>query len=466
VERIGSFRSSDARLDQIWQVGADTTALNMLDAYADPWRERGQWWGDVMASYRVNAVAFGDTALLKRGLVQMADAWSPDGRPPAFAPAHNDRTLLLDFGMLWVEGLRDYWRVTGDTALVRELFPTARRLATFLQSYEDGAGLLTFAPEARWHESALIDWGAGPARRGTATALNAQYAATLGILAELALVLNDPAEAQAYQAKQGRVTAALNDQLSNPNGGYITGLAPGLALPPKPQAQAWPLAYGVVPPAQRAATADALERQLTPFLLDHGPVVEIYGMHWVLEGLATTGRVATAQRLIRDQYGRLLERGATTWWEGFRSDEAYDASLSHGWGGGPTPFLSHWVLGAQLTAPNAWQVAPHPGELVWAEGSLPTPRGVLRVSWSRPACGAFEVNVAAPPTTSGALLLPLPARAAQVWLNDRLVWDSGPIADAPATLTPAGLRLDGLSGTIQARYRAACTNSYISFLAR
>ncbi|MGD2159037.1 MAG: hypothetical protein PVG32_19325, partial [Anaerolineales bacterium] len=56
----GTFDSSNDKLDQIWQVGVDTTKINMTDAYADPWRERGQWWGDASIIDRSNRVAFGD----------------------------------------------------------------------------------------------------------------------------------------------------------------------------------------------------------------------------------------------------------------------------------------------------------------------------------------------------------------------------------------------------------------------
>ncbi|NJN43491.1 MAG: hypothetical protein HC806_01275 [Anaerolineae bacterium] len=67
VSQVGDFVSSDEFLNRVWQVGADTAQLNMVDAYVDPWRERGQWWGDAYVVDRTNRVVFGEMELLRRG---------------------------------------------------------------------------------------------------------------------------------------------------------------------------------------------------------------------------------------------------------------------------------------------------------------------------------------------------------------------------------------------------------------
>ena len=54
----------------------------MTDAYMDtPWRERGQWWGDVYVEERVNQAVFGDTQLVRRGILLMAEAMRTDPAP-------------------------------------------------------------------------------------------------------------------------------------------------------------------------------------------------------------------------------------------------------------------------------------------------------------------------------------------------------------------------------------------------
>ena len=60
-------------------------------------------------------------------------------------------------------------------------------------------------------------------------------------------------------------------------------------------------------------------------------------------------------------------------------------SLAHGWGGGPVPALSGYVLGIRPTAPGyrRWVVAPQPGDLRFAQGQAPTPRGAIVSRWTR-----------------------------------------------------------------------------------
>jgi hypothetical protein len=50
-------------------------------------------------------------------------------------------------------------------------------------------------------------------------------------------------------------------------------------------------------------------------------------------------------------------------------------------------------------------VQPHPGDVTWARGQLPTPHGPLQVSWTHHG-HAFLVTVDAPHGTSGTVTLP------------------------------------------------------------
>ena len=135
VEPRGRFSSSDPLLDRIWQVGVNTLYPNMTDAYADPWRERGQWWGDAYVDDHVNEAAFGDSQLLARGLRLMSEG-IVDGQAAALAPNGSD-THLIDYGMLWVQSLSDYERRTGDALLPARVYPSLRSLMQSLEQREN-----------------------------------------------------------------------------------------------------------------------------------------------------------------------------------------------------------------------------------------------------------------------------------------------------------------------------------------
>ncbi len=463
---VGQFASDDARLNRIWQVGVDTLIPNMTDAYADPWRERGQWWGDAYAAHHVNRVSVGDLTLWRRGLRQMADDPRPDGIMPPFAPRHGEPTVLLDYSMLWLESLYRYWQLTGDTALVRELYPAAERQIQALRQFENPHGLLDLPigsqpivalsaapvlraphldePElARW---ALIDWSGFLSIIGESTPLNALYAANLRWMSEMANATGR--NGLAYTQRSTAVQQAINARLWRAEGGYAATRFEGTLFPPTPQAQAWALRYGVVPPARQAIATDVLLDEMTPFIRDdYGfrfTVVEIYGFVWLLDALGQQGRSDAALDLIRTHYGGLLDQGATTWWETFGSLAVQDSALSHGWGGAPTWYLSRYVLGIQIDTPQQWQVAPQPSSLRWANGRVPLVNGnQISVEWAQPACGVFTMQVQAPADQPGTLVVPLTPNLqsrSTITLNGQVVW-SPDVQASFATATPHGIAL-------------------------
>jgi alpha-L-rhamnosidase len=154
-------------------------------------------------------------------------------------------------------------------------------------------------------------------------------------------------------------------------------------------------------------------------------VSTFYGFY-VLEALARAGDYQPALDLIRTYWGAMLDRGATTFWEDFnvewldgsaRIDElvppgkkdlhgdygaycylGFRHSLCHGWASGPTAWLSEQVLGVKPLEPGCRRVriAPHLGDLKWAEGTYPTPLGPISVRHERQTDGTIQSDIRAP----------------------------------------------------------------------
>ena len=459
----GMFVSSDPRLDRIWQVGVDTLRPNMTDAYNDtPWRERGQWWGDAYVEFQINRVAFGDTALLRRGLVLMAEAFT-DGEPDALAP-NGEGILLLDYGMLWVQALQDYWQLTGDGATVLQLCTPLQELMEYLRGYEHPDTGLLDVPPGHWSRTALVDWPAWHSRYGQSAALNALYYRTLLDAAALAEGMGDPASAAAYAQRAARVKEQLNENLyQEQQQRYISSLLDGMLVAPSPHAQAWPLACGVVPEEREQAVVQALLSLISPD--PSQPNVEIYGMYWVLHALGETGHIPEALTLIRQYYGRLLDLGATTWWEGFNAHMQYTASLSHGWGGAPTWFLTTYVLGARQAGPQRWEVRPALLGLESVSGTLPLGEGVLSVGWEHPDCEHMSLNVSAPTGFSGEIVIPGPGSTMTITLNQILIWERGIPGGEGVFEDSDGVHISSLSaGTYELEIHQQCFSLYLPLI--
>jgi hypothetical protein len=154
-------------------------------------------------------------------------------------------------------------------------------------------------------------------------------------------------------------------------------------------------------------------------------VSTFYG-YYMLEAMAQAGEHQMAINTVRDYWGAMLDMGATSFWEdfnvnwtnnAFRIDEmpvagkkdihgdygefcykGFRHSLCHGWSSGPAPFLIHYVLGIQPVEAGCKvvRVKPNLGDLTFAEGSYPTPLGVIRVRHERKPNGTVTSDIKAP----------------------------------------------------------------------
>ena len=431
VTQQGSFASSNPLLDQIWQIGVTSVRLNMGDAYMDPWRERGQWWGDAYVDDQVNQVAFGDAGLLRRGIFLMENAFS-DSPAPGCAP-HNNGMKMLDYTMLWVHSLAEYSQRTGDSATLYETYPTLQAFLAHLAGLQNAQTGLIDLPKTHWSETAYIEPLAYHSRYGQSTAVNALYYATLQHAADIAGQVGD-AQAQAeYLLHAEELRAQINSLLYLPaEGRYVTNIYQGAAYPPSPQAQAWALAYGLPPAGEEQSVAAALLELLSDD--PAAPNIDIYGYFWVLQGLGRSGQIDPALALIEQSYGRLIDLGATTWWESFTANTRYANALSHGWGSAPTWFLSTYVLGARQTGPQEWSLQPALTGVTAASGALPLLDGNLQVAWSVGDCQPegtrrAQLTVTAPPGSSGQVLIPTAFAPSSIWVDGPLAWPAANLAE-------------------------------------
>ena len=368
----GGFECADDLLNRIWEVGRWTAQLNMEDAYSDsPWRERGQWWGDVRVEAFVSYYAFGDTRLLRQGLRQIAQSQTSDGLTMGVYPTEWTGGLLPTYTLLWVVSLYDYVLYAGDRSLLRELFPAVERAMGYFVPFLSEHDLLRDVPH--W---LFVDW-APVQTRGESAAVNALYHGALVATAHMAAELGDREKRDGYRRKAARVRSAMRRLLWDPTvmcfrESWRDGR---LSQAVSEQANCWAIAFGSAP--------EDMPHRMLPGLLDEGRanvhIATPYFAFYLLQALAKAEQHTRALEYIRTMWGAMLERGATTWWETWEPK----ASLCHGWSAGPTSFLQAEILGAKPLRPG-WEeivLEPHPAGLAWARGVVPTPRGEIRIEW-------------------------------------------------------------------------------------
>ncbi len=385
IPRLGSFRSSDERLNRIWATGAYTVHLNMQEYLWDGIkRDRLVWVGDMHPeTSTVNAV-FGFNDVVPRSLDFIRDR----------TPQHEWMNGISAYSMWWVLIHEQHWLHHGDRAYLAQQHAYLRALLEKLAA--------AVGPDGReqldgWR---FLDWPTSENQPAIHAGLQALLVLTLDAGARLARSLDDTATADLCTTAASRARRIVPD----PNGSKSAAALQILAGQRDAQS------------AARELLAPGGARDVSPF----------YG-YYVLNALARAGETDTALALIRDLWGAMLDRGATTFFEHFdlawledsgRVDElpapgqkdlhgdfgaysyqGFRHSLCHGWASGPTAWLSEFVLGVQPLDPRCQRVriAPQLGDLAWAEGSYPTPHGPINVRHERRPDGTLSTTVDAPP---------------------------------------------------------------------
>ena len=404
VPRVGEFRSSDARLDRIWEVGADTVHLCMQDYLWDGIkRDRLVWIGDMHPEVATIHAVFGFNDVVPASLDLTRDV----------TPVTEWMNGISSYSMWWVIIHDDLWMHHGDRAYLAAQQPYLGQLLERL------AGLVGPDGRERIDGMRFLDWPSSPNQQGVTAGLQGLLVTTLDRGARLMDVLGDDRRADLCREAAARARRVVPEVAGSKSGAALQVLA------------------GMRDPA--ATARDVLLRD------GARGVSTFYGLY-VLEALAAAGEIEAALDLIRTYWGGMLDLGATTFWEDFdlawtgnvgridelvppdRQDihgdfggycyEGFRHSLCHGWASGPTSWLSRHVLGVTPLDPGFTRarVAPRLGSLAWAEGACPTPHGPIHVRHERQPDGGVASTVRAPEgiviEVVGTTLLPDTAAAA------------------------------------------------------
>ncbi|HUY12356.1 MAG TPA: alpha-L-rhamnosidase C-terminal domain-containing protein [Terriglobia bacterium] len=412
VRYRGSFESSDPLLNRIWQVGAYTSHLCMQD---DIWdaskRDRARWMGDLDVSGHVIDIAFADHFLMQQTMDHLIrDAGQPVSR---------DVNGIPGYSAFWVMGEADYYRHIGDRNYLNSIHrPLIQLLDTMAGELDDQN---VFAnPHHAWP---FVDWSPGlaPPFFGTATrpiheaAPNAQMATQFEFYAAfhegswLLQQIGDSAEAARFAARAQAVRSAALQSMLDPQTGTFGD---------RWQPNAMAIYSGLADPTQTQA--------IWQKVLSHQDKFRItpYYNFYVISAMATAGHPEAALQWIRQYWGGMIRRGATSLWEAYalglpkkdyhprlRADfgMGYFVSLAHGWSTGPTIVLTENILGIKPTSAGFANVTIRPdlAGLQWARGGEPTPRGPIKVDFHASSDGKLDATVDLPPGTNAAVSVPV-----------------------------------------------------------
>lgn len=374
IEYLGSFECSDQMLSRIYDVCAYTVHINMQNMLWDGVkRDRLVWIGDMHPEMLAIRSVFGEDDIVDDCLKFISET-NPLPQWPNEVTTYGLWYLLILWDWYWYHGkkdkviaLQDYWQ-----GLLKNL------LALVHPEREE------ILCEEEFEHDFFVDW---PTKWTEEAKAGAYAMFRLALLASAKLC-----ELTGEEELKGQCVDYA--ELLQKNGLVHNGKKQIVAL---------------------LQLAEMIDEQSAGKLLTagggHG--MSTFMSYYILSAAANTAGMESAQEMLREYYGAMLEAGATTFWEDFdlqwvregaRIDKLlepgeYDIhgdngrfcyqgmrhSLCHGWSAGPAAFLAERVLGIQILEAGCKKISVKPklGKLKWAKGTYPTPYGVVYVDVKR-----------------------------------------------------------------------------------
>ena len=383
IPYLGSFRSSDERLNKIWDVGAYTVHMNMQEYLWDGIkRDRLVWVGDMHPEVATINTVFGFNEVVPKSLDLIRD----------ITPMPEWMNGISTYSMWWVIIHWDCYKHHGDLAYLEDqkdyLIQLAHHMADKMEGNKENLDGTRF-----------LDWPSSENPEAIHAGLQAMLIWAFDAAGEIFGELGEE------EMKKLCMENSENLRTYHPDPNRSKQAASLMAL------------TGIMDPkkANQEIISVGGVRDFSTF----------YG-YYMLESKAKAGDYLGAIDNIRTYWGAMIDLGATTFWEDFsidwlenagRIDEfvspdkvdvhatyggySYDKlrhNLSHGWASGPTAWMSRHILGIEVLEPGTKKVRiqPHLGDLEWAEGTYPTPYGQLSVRHERQVDGSVKSVVDGP----------------------------------------------------------------------
>jgi alpha-L-rhamnosidase len=439
--------SSSSVLSDFTVPGINYTYASAVDGAK---RDRAIWSGDLNVeipgiAYSTDNSAYAKGALTLLGDDQLTSGFVTGDLPPqnpavTSDPVGSTGSYSASYSVYWLLDLADYYRYSGDTAFVTQELPVVKGELAWDASQVNSAGLLVT------NSSDDADWDFyDPGKTGEVTEYNLLYYKALLDGAVLATAAGDTTDAATYTSDAAALKTAVNDNLYDSSTGlyYLSNTDTTTVAQ---DANSLAVLYGVAPAADDATLLAALKTDLwtTPYGPEpftgstYSSVISPYVTGYEVDASLSASDTSDAESLLETVWGDMINPSnpdyTGTMWENISASNGQvgfgaSSSLAHGWATTPVSALSGYFLGVQpATAGYAtWTVEPHPGDLSWAEGSVPTPHGSIAVDWAgQSGTGQFSMQVTAPSGTTGTIAVPTyGATDPIITVGGQTVWSDG-----------------------------------------
>jgi len=442
-EHAAAFDTSNATLNAVWNLARHSALYDAQEQFVDtPTREKGPFLGDSYDVSQATTVAFDERALTEQALRDFARSqaryWNSGadfGRVNVVYPNGDGKRDIPDATQTYVEWVWRAYMTTGDKDLLASLYPTVHNITDYVaKAIDPRTGLVTYLPGGTGspdYQYGAVDWPQWmrygyDMKTAARTMQNALAVEDFSLTAQMAQVLGKPADATAENTRASELTQQIRARLRRPDGVFIDGLEANgkQSTHASQQANAWPLALGLVPADDEKIVAD--------YVVSLKNKMGVVYFRVLLDALHRAGRDQALVDALTDPsrpgYANILKQGATFTWESWLGPHI-DDSQSHGWGSTVLAVLQDDILGVRTDTPGSARVdAQVPATTVTrAQGVVATQRGPIPITWTFHA-GSETIDITVPANMTAVVHLEAPSAQAASEGGGPITGDAGVIS--------------------------------------
>jgi hypothetical protein len=456
VKDIGYFKCSDNLINNIWEVGANTTHLCMAphrygNAYrkllaqervdfVDSWRgeisdyvlldgprrDKEVWVGDLLPEVRCAWYIFKDSEVIKNSIKIFTDQQREDGFLPASSVSYQ---YFPEYCCWFVIVLKEYVLLSGDIKFLEEIWDNYRKLMKWLESLLGDSIMMELG--------VMQTWAWTLARKGKITSSQCVLYNAYMCASQLEDWMNNEEEKNIYEEKakvlkkciqQGawdlEEKAFLNVAETKENKSYSL------------DANAFSIIYEIAEGDQINNILEFLSAKLWGDFGSHVlyPKEALNEKNWIhnnhiwpfvvsfeVEARLIAEDYKGAMELIKRCWGNMINQGSKTYWEivdgatgEFMTQRLIEAdddrdtwnSYCHGWSAGISYLLQAYVAGIKAIKPGfkEFSIEPKPMGLDTVQAVIPTPNGEIYIDYERQSGKKSYIgSITVPEGTTGKL---------------------------------------------------------------
>ena len=335
-EEKAVYNTENEALKKVIRLSLDTTKYGTQEGFLDcPTREKGAYLGDISIAGRAQAVATGDTAMIKKAVMLFCDT-APLCKG-LFAVSNSARMQeIADYSLQFAAQLLWIYKTDGDIEFLKKTEPFATGVYEYFLEYADENGLISGVTE-KWN---LVDWPANlrdgydfpltkPIGPGLHNVLNAFWYGSLTALDEIYATLGK-ARITGYteKVKKSFFDTFYCEEEKLFCDSPLSVKDPHFSI----HSNVLPLLFGMVEgnEALKSSIISLIEKKTLA-------TMGVYMAYFTLAALKLNGYDGLCEKLATDEkcWINMLNEGATTTYEAWGKDQKWNTSLFHPWAAAP-----------------------------------------------------------------------------------------------------------------------------------